>query len=529
MQRSIQAAYGIFFLLGFLLLCTWDFCVVSLWSDMFDPQTYSTGIFHGFSASALPSAAALIVLTALILRCLLQDNRNLPPVVPAWLPIVGGLLEFMKGPVPLIRENYAKLGSVFTVNVLHLPITFLIGPEVSQHFFKAPEEQLSQKEVYGYSVRTFGPGVVFDVGYPVRMEQFRFFAESLKVMKMRTYVDMMVAEAQAYFERWADEGDVDLKEELSSLIILTASRCLLGKEVREQMFDKVSHLFHVLDLGMIPISVVAPWLPIKAHRERDKARAELESVFSKIIQARKASGKSEEDMLQVFIDSKYKANGRPTTDAEVTGLLIAALFAGQHTSSITATWTGAYLMRYSKDVTPALLKEQQDVTARHGQKLDYDILSEMDGLHRCMKEALRLHPPLIMLLRYTHAPFEVTSREGKQYQIKKGTIVGTSPAFSNRLPHIFSKPDEFDPDRFAPGREEDKALPFAYTSFGGGRHGCMGETFAYMQVKTIWSILLRNFEFELLSPFPETDWDSLVVGPKGKVMVHYKRRAQPLA
>lgn len=491
---------------------------------MLDQLSASYGTHNGLSVPALAAAVAVAVVTAYVFLCLFRDKRNAPPVVPAW-PVVGGLLKFMKGPVRLIGEYYPQLGSVFTVKVLHLPITFLIGPEVSQHFFKAPEEELSQKEVYGYSVRTFGPGVVFDVGYPVRMEQFRFFAESLKVMKMRTYVDMMVAEAQAYFNNWGEEGEIDLKEELSSLIIMTASRCLLGKEVREQMFDKVSHLFHVLDLGMIPISVVAPWLPIEAHRERDKARAELERVFAKIIRARKASGKVEEDMLQVFIDSKYKATGRPTTEAEVTGLLIAALFAGQHTSSITATWTGAYIMRYSKEFTPALLKEQQDVMGRHGAKLDYDILSEMDGLHRSMKEALRLHPPLIMLLRYTHTPFDITTREGKQYRIKKGTIVGTSPAFSNRLPYIYSKPDEFDPDRFAPGREEDKALPFSYSSFGGGRHGCMGETFAYMQVKTIWSILLRNFEFELLSPFPETDWDSLVVGPKGGVRVRYRRRA----
>jgi sterol 14-demethylase len=45
-----------------------------------------------------------------------------------------------------------------------------------------------------------------------------------------------------------------------------------------------------------------------------------------------------------------------------------------------------------------------------------------------------------------------------------------------------------------------------------------------MQVKTIWSIVLRHFELELISPFPEIDWNAMVVGVKGKVMVRYKRR-----
>ena len=45
--------------------------------------------------------------------------------------------------------------------------------------------------------------------------------------------------------------------------------------------------------------------------------------------------------MQVFIDSKYRIayKGRYTTDEEITGMLIAVLFAGQHTSSVTSTWT----------------------------------------------------------------------------------------------------------------------------------------------------------------------------------------------
>lgn len=43
-----------------------------------------------------------------------------------------------------------------------------------------------------------------------------------------------------------------------------------GREVREQMFDRVSDLLHDLDEGMIPISTIAPYLPIPAHFKRDK-------------------------------------------------------------------------------------------------------------------------------------------------------------------------------------------------------------------------------------------------------------------
>ncbi|XP_065852846.1 sterol 14-demethylase [Euphorbia lathyris] len=466
--------------------------------------------------------ATLIVAKLISALIMPRSSKRLPPVISGW-PVIGGLIRFLKGPIFMLREEYPKLGSVFTVNLAHWKITFLIGPEVSAHFFKAPEVDLSQQEVYQFNVPTFGPGVVFDVDYSIRQEQFRFFTEALRVNKLKGYVDQMVMEAEDYFSKWGDSGEVDLKYELEHLIILTASRCLLGSEVRDKLFDDVSALFHDLDNGMLPISLLFPYLPIPAHRRRDRARKKLSQIFANIIASRKSANKAENDMLQSFIESKYK-DGRPTTEAEVTGLLIAALFGGQHTSSITSTWTGAYLLRF-KQYMITVLEEQKDLLRKHGNKVDHDVLSEMDVLHRCIKEALRLHPPLIMLMRYSHSDFSVTTRDGKQYDIPKGHIVATSPAFANRLPHIYTEPDRYDPDRFAAGREEDKATgAFSYISFGGGRHGCLGEPFAYLQIKAIWSHLLRNFELELISPFPEIDWNAMVVGVKGKVMVRYKRR-----
>ena len=46
------------------------------------------------------------------------------------------------------------------------------------------------------------------------------------------------------------------------------------------------------------------------HSKRDKARAQLQLVFGKVIAARRASGAVEDDMLQVFMDSEYKDGER---------------------------------------------------------------------------------------------------------------------------------------------------------------------------------------------------------------------------
>lgn len=49
--------------------------------------------------------------------------------------------------MPLMTQGYAKYGEVFTVPVATKRITFLVGPNVAPHFFKAGDNELSQQEV----------------------------------------------------------------------------------------------------------------------------------------------------------------------------------------------------------------------------------------------------------------------------------------------------------------------------------------------------------------------------------------------
>lgn len=288
------------------------------------------------------------------------------------------------------------------------------------------------------------------------------------------------------------------------------------------MFGEVCTLFRGIDSGMDLISVFFPYIPIPANRRRDKARVKLTEIFSEIVRSRKISNRVEEDVLQSLIDSKYK-DGRPTAEAEVTGLIIALLFAGKHTSSHTSTWTGACLLSHAECLTAAI-EEQKQIIRKHGDRMGYNVLLEMDTLHSCIKEALRMHPPSQMLVRKAHKHFTVRTKEGNEYDVPKGRTVASPIALNHSIPYVYKDPHVYDPDRFGPGRKEDKVGgKFSYTSFGGGRHACIGEAYAYMQIKVIWSYLLRNFELKLMSPFPRTDWSKLVQEPQGRVMVSYKR------
>ena len=94
-----------------------------------------------------------------------------------------------------------------------------------------------------------------------------------------------------------------------------------------------------------------------------------------------------------------------------------------------------------------------------------------------------------------------------------------------RLKSTFPNPETFDPDRFAEPREEHK-IPYAYLGFGGGLHSCMGQNFAFVQVKTILSVLFREYDIERVAPeMPSIGYDDMVVGPKGDCRVYVTKRA----
>lgn len=404
-------------------------------------------------------------------------------------------------------------------------MTFLLGPEAQEIFFKAPDEVLSQNEVYDFMKPVFGPGVVYDATRKKRQVQFSTMASGLRNNRLKAYVAKVEEETRAYLKKeWGEgSGSIDLLKSLSELTILTASRCLHGDDVRQHIFKEIHELYHDLDAGLAPHSVFWPTAPTELHRKRDAARLEMCRLFSKVIKERREDPSRNDgtDILSLFMDTKYK-DGTPITDEEVTGLLIALLFAGQHTSCITSTWTAMFLAT-NPDILTRMQEEQRQVVGSDQSKpLEYDDLNKMELLHNSMREALRLCPTFIMILRRAEQDITIKS-EGKTYTIPKGDFVVVSPTVSMRMKSTFPDPDTFDPDRYLAPREEHK-IPYAYMGFGGGMHSCMGQNFGYMQIKTILSIIFREYDLKREGGMPKINYEAIVVGPEGDCTVQYTKR-----
>jgi len=395
----------------------------------------------------------------------------------------------------------------------------LVGPAAHEVFFKATDEELSPREAYKFVIPVFGKGVVYDSPTNVMYEQLRMVKSGLQLQQLRKNVPLMESEARDFFSQWGNTGEVDLLDYMNRLTILTASRCLLGPEIREnpKVGSEFAALYHDLEGGLNPIAFFYPYFPLPAHFKRDRARIKIQNLFASIIKARRArSGEKLDDMLQNLMDSNYK-DGEPLADHAVVGILLGLLFAGQHTSGITSTWTAFFLCKnpqYFKE----LLEEQEQIKKEFGEVISFDSLKKSVMLENCVRETLRLVPPLIILMRKVMVPLKY-----KDYEIPPGDLLCVSPGVANRLGSVYTNPESYDPHRF--DRGEHSAQPYSYLSFGGGRHGCPGENFGILQIKTIWTVLLREFEFEIPSgKMPLPDYTNLVVGPFVPATIRYRRK-----
>ncbi len=442
-----------------------------------------------------------------------------PPKMPGALPILGHMLRFGKNPFQYMMTLRNTLGEIGEFRMFHQKMVLMTGPEANEAFFRAADVQLDQSQAYKIMTPIFGKGVVFDAPPHKKDQQLKMLMPVLRDKPMRGYAQVIVKEVEQMVADWGDSGEIDILEFMKELTIYTSSHCLLGDEFRYELNEEFAKIYHDLEKGVNPLAFVFPYLPLPVFRRRDRARVRLQELVTGIIAKRAQKAEKSEDAFQLLIEAKYD-DGSHLSAHEITGMLIGTIFAGHHTTAGTAAWTLLELARRPEQLN-LVLKELDTHFGVDGE-VTFQSLREIPALENTIKEVLRLHPPLIFLIRKVMKDFHF-----KGYTIKAGKYVCASPRVSHRIAEVFPDPEKFDPDRYSEARHED-AKPFSWIAFGGGKHKCTGNAFAMLQLKAIFSILLRRYTFELIDDKDnyQDDFTQMVVQPVSPCRVRYKKRME---
>jgi sterol 14-demethylase len=442
----------------------------------------------------------------------MPQARPAPPVASGGLPLLGHLLALRRDPIALMQRVHDECGEIGEMNLAGHRVVMLYGQDAQQAFLAA---------AYPFMTPIFGRGVVFDATPEQRKQAMR--NQSLRDKFLRGHAERIAAETTSMLDGWGENGVFDALDFFSELTIYTSSACLIGQEFRDELDADYVRIFKELERGTDAFAYVNPYLPLPAFRRRDRARRELVAKIEAIFEGRERSGRECRDLFQVLRGLRDASGTRRYSDDQITGMFISMMFAGHHTTSVTASWALLDLLMHPEWL--AKVVAELDEIHADGRDVSYQALREIPLLECALKETLRLHPPLIILMRKVMKDFHY---EG--FTVPAGRVVATSTAVSNRDPEHFPDPDRYAPERYLPGREEDKQS-FAWIPFGAGRHRCVGAAFAMMQLKAIFSILLRRFEFELDQPVSSygNDLSKMVVAVRQPCGVRYRGRVSQRA
>lgn len=280
---------------------------------------------------------------------------------------------------------------------------------------------------------------------------------------------------------------------VSGKFIMEERRYALMKEVVEENFRLVGR-FSVGDLfpsltwleGLIGLSK-------KANRNRKK----WDLLFKELIQAHV---QSDEDKVENdnFVDILLSLKNDPNNHLDLTmeqmkGLLTDAFSAGIDTTYVTLDWAMSELIK-----NPEVMKKLQEEVRRivnHKDVVGTEDLNQMSYLKYVIKETLRLHPPLPLLL--PRESMEYSQIDG--FTIPKGTKVIINAWAINREIKSWEQSEKFIPDRFIGSPLDFKGNDFQFIPFGAGRRICPGISFAMATAELALANLVHRFDWDLPS------------------------------
>ncbi|KAL2835266.1 cytochrome P450 [Aspergillus cavernicola] len=497
------------------------------------------------------SYAIVGVFVAIILnvaRQLLFRNKNEPPMVFHWIPFVGNAIHYGMNPYGFFFSSRQKHGDIFTFMMLGRKMTAYLGVKGNDFILNGKLKDVNAEEVYSpLTTPVFGADVVYDCPNSKLMEQKKFIKFGLTQSALESHVQLIEKEVLDFLKTSprfkGNSGRVDVPAAMAELTIFTAGSALQGEEVRQKLTAGIADLYHDLEKGFTPINFLLPWAPLPQNRKRDTAHAHLRKIYTNIIEQRRQNPDNQtQDMLWNLMHSTYK-NGKPVPDKEIAHIMITLLMAGQHSSSSISAWI---LLRLASEprIVEDLYQEQLNNLKRNGASLEPLQYKDLDllPLHQSViKETLRLHLSIHSILRKVKNPMPVP---GTSYVVPINHILLASPGVTALSEEYFPNANVWDPRRWEnqPDKEEEnaelvdygygavsKGTSSPYLPFGGGRHRCIGEKFAKVNLGVIVATIVRNLKLHNIDGrkgVPDTDYSTMFSGPMKPAVVAWERRSE---
>ena len=318
---------------------------------------------------------------------------------------------------------------------------------------------------------------------------------------LSSYLPIQESIYKKYFEKWTTENSAkSYMMSMRDLNMETSLKVFCGDYIPQHAQDDISDKYWLitvaLELVNFPFALPGTkvYNAIKARKVAIKW-FEYASAQSKI---KMSQGHEPECLIdhwtKAMIDAKNSSSedasskvlkNKEFSDNEIAMVILSFLFASQDamTSGV------VYIFQLLADHPEILAKVREEQYEIRGGDLDspttLEMLDKMTYTRACIKESLRVKPPVIMVPYLTKKPFPITD----DYTVPKNTMLIPSIYPSLHDPNVYSDPDNFIPERWlnnddgTPSDAEKSASN--YLVFGHGPHNCLGKEYAILHMTAL--------------------------------------------
>ena len=338
--------------------------------------------------------------------------------------------------------------------------------------------------------------------------------------RLRDTFPAMLAAGQAAVARMP-EGVVDVEPQMSHAAADVIFRALFSIPIEDAVAAKVFDQFrqHQRSQPLLNMAAFVPlpdWMP-RFHRRRAKATARaIRRLIAGLTEAREAAikaGTAPPDLATKIMATADPETGACFDTAEMVDQVAIFFLAGHETSASALAWA-LYLLASHPGAQDRVAQE----AASLGDAPDFAMLARLAFTRDVFREALRLYPPVPMMVRENRCPEDMRGR-----QVAAGAQIVLSPWHVQRHERIWDRPDDFDPDRWQTDAGRSCARD-GFIAFSAGPRACPGAGFAMAEGVLLLALLVRQFRFSAVADRVPVPVAHLTVRAKDGIWLQVERR-----
>nr|QNS29987.1 cytochrome P450 [Nothapodytes nimmoniana] len=447
-----------------------------------------------------------------------KNNQKQYPPSPPKLPLIGNLHQLGLLPHRTLHSLAQQHGSLMLLHLGSQPVLVASSAREAREIMKThdlifsnrPRLNIPRRLLYDSKEIAFAP-------YSEYWRQIKSLCvlHLLSNRRVHSFQSVREEETTLMIERIRESclsdsspsSLVNLSEEFMSLTNDIVCRIALGRTYGrgdggrkfKKLFGDFAQLLGVFDVGDYIPSLA--WvnrfngLDAKVNTVAKEIDELLEVVVEDHMDHRNRDGKIEsgkQDFVDILLDIQDEKKTGFNFHRDTTKAIILDVFAaGTHTTSTVIDWAMAELLKHPK-ILKKLQNEVREI-AKGKSRIKEDELDKMHYVKAVIKETMRLHPPVPLLV-----PRESTQDvKVLGYDIQAKTQVIVNAWAIGRDPLLWQEPEEFQPDRFLNSPIDFKGFHFELIPFGSGRRACPGITFAMDINELVLTNLVNNFDFAL--------------------------------